>query len=168
MATPTFIIDTSCLTTAYRVYYPFDIAPSFWNFMKDRFMEGTFILTNKVLFEIDRGKDDLRDWCHTEIPGNLILDCHSDENVMNHYGNIMLWGNNHPQYNPLAKQIFSDFENADPFAVATAIQLNATVVSQEVSAPGSIKNIKLPDVCLQFGISHIDTFALLRQMGFSM
>ncbi len=168
MAAQTFIIDTSCLTTAYRVYYPFDIAPSFWNFMKDRFMEGTFILTNKVLFEIDRGKDDLWDWCHAEIPRHLILDCHSDEAIMSHYGNIMLWGNNHPQYNSLAKQTFSDFENADPFAVAAAMQLNATVVSQEVSAPESVKNIKLPDVCTQFGVGHIDTFKLLRQRGFSM
>lgn len=168
MAASTFIIDTSCLTTAYRVYYPFDIAPSFWSFMKNCFLDGTFILTNKVLFEIDRGRDDLTDWCRAEVPANLIFDCHSNEEVMNNYANIMIWGNNHPQYNALAKQSFSDFDNADPFAVATALQLKATVVSQEVSAPGSVRNIKLPDVCAQFGVPHIDTFTLLRQLGFSM
>jgi hypothetical protein len=59
MVAPVYIIDTSCLTQAHRVYYPYDIAPSFWDFMKQKFANGSFIYTNKVAYEIARGKDDL-------------------------------------------------------------------------------------------------------------
>jgi hypothetical protein len=163
-----YIIDTSCLTQAHRVYYPYDIAPSFWNFMKQKFSDGSFIFINKVIDEIERGKDDLTNWLQTEINYALNIDCHSDENIMTNYGEIMVWGNSHLQYTPLAKQDFADFTNADPFVVATAIEKSAIVVSQEVSAPSSKKNIKLPDVCSQFNVTHIDTFTLLRKFGFTM
>lgn len=87
---------------------------------------------------------------------------------MAHYGRIMSWGNNHRQYNSLAKQEFSDFENADPFIVAIALEKSAVVVSQEISAPDSQKSIKIPDVCKQFNVPHIGTFTLLRRFGFTM
>lgn len=168
MAAPVYIIDTSCLTQAHRVYYPFDIAPSFWDFMKFHFTNGNFIYTNKVAFEIARGNDALTNWAQSQIPSSAELDCHADANIMAHYGNIMSWGNGHSQYSSLAKSDFSDFDNADPFAVATALTKSAIVISQEISALSSKKNIKLPDVCSQFGISHIDTFTLLRTFGFTM
>lgn len=168
MPAPVYIIDTSCLTQAHRVYYPYDIAPSFWQFMKQRFTDGSFIYTNKVADEIARGNDVLTSWVQTEITSGLELDCHADANIMAHYGQIMIWGNGHLQYNTLAKQEFADFSNADPFVVAAAINLSGIVVSQEVSAPTSQKSIKLPDVCRQFNVTHIDTFTLLRRFGFTM
>lgn len=168
MSAAAYIIDTSCLTQAHRVYYPFDITPSFWDFMKLHFSNGNFVFTNKVAFEISRGKDALTNWAQNQIPLSAELDCHVDANIMAHYGNIMSWGNGHAQYSPLAKSDFADFDNADPFAVATALEKSAIVVSQEISAPSSKKNIKLPDVCSQFGINHIDTFTLLRIFGFTM
>jgi Domain of unknown function (DUF4411) len=168
MSTPAYIIDTSCLTQAHRVYYPYDIAPSFWNFMKQKFTAGSFIYTNKVADEIGRGNDALTSWVQTEIVPVLELNCHADVNIMGNYGQIMVWANSHQQFTTLAKQEFADFTNADPFVVATAIEKSAIVVSQEVSAPGSKKNIKLPDVCTQFNVTHIDTFTLLRTFGFTM
>jgi hypothetical protein len=168
MATPAYIIDTSCLTQAHRMYYPFDIAPSFWDFMKTHFVNGHFILTNKVADEIAKGKDALTNWVQTQLPSSLELDCHSDSAVMAHYGTIMTWGSGHPQFTQLAKTEFADFENADPFVVAAALAKGAIVVSQEISAPAAKKNIKLPDVCAQFHVTHIDTFTLLRTFGFTM
>lgn len=168
MAVTTYIIDTSCLTQAHRAYYPFDITPSFWDFMKLHFSSGTFILTNKVVDEIKKGRDALDNWVRTQLPPGIELDCHSNLGIMDHYANIMAWGNGNPQFNSLAKMDFSEFENADPFVVATALEKSSIVVSQEISAPGSIKNIKLPDVCSNFGISHIGTYDLLRTFGFTM
>ena len=162
-----YIVDTSCLTQAHRVYYPFDIAPSFWNFLQQQFTSGTFILLNKVSNEIVKGKDALTNWVNT-LPAGIELDCHADANIMSHYGSIMSWGNGHPQYLPLAKQEFSEFDNADPFVVAAAVEMSATVISQEISAPASTKIIKLPDVCAEFGVQHIDTFTILRTFGFTM
>ena len=107
MSAPVFIIDTSCLTQAHRVYYPFDIAPSFWGFMQQHFTDGDFIITNKVVDEIKKGKDELTNWVQSYLLSKE-FDCHTDANIMAHYGRIMSWGNNHRQYNSLAKQEFSD------------------------------------------------------------
>lgn len=168
MPTPTYIIDTSCLTQAHRIYYPYDIAPSFWDFMKQHIISGDFILINKVEDEIAKGKDALTNWMQTQIPSSLIVDCHADPNIIAHYASIMIWGNNHAQYSVLAKNEFSEFDNADPFIVATALAKSAVAVSQEASAPAAKKSIKLPDVCAQFSVPHIDTFTLLRTFGFTM
>ncbi|MBL0146082.1 MAG: DUF4411 family protein [Chitinophagaceae bacterium] len=167
-STPNFIIDTSCLTQAHRVYYPFDIAPSFWDFMLQHFTSGNFILTNKVVDEIAKGKDDITNWMESQLSPSIELNCHEDANIMLHYGSIMAWGNSQAQYTSLAKSEFADFDNADAFLVATAIEKAVIVVSQEISAPLSKKSIKLPDVCTQFGVTHIDTFTLLRTFGFTM
>jgi hypothetical protein len=136
--------------------------------MKNHFINGTFILTNKVEEEIAKGKDALMNWVQTQLTGVVILDCHADANIMAQYGTIMTWGSGHLRYNSLAKREFADFDNADPFVVAAALQNSAVIVSQEVSAPLSQKSIKIPDVCGQFSVKHIDTFTLLRTFGFTM
>jgi hypothetical protein len=163
-----YILDTSCLTQAFRVYYPFDIAPSFWDFFKNRITGGDFIIIDKVYDEISRGNDDLKTWLQSEIPGSVILDCNGNPRILSNYGALMKWANGHASYNTRAKSDFAEYDNADPWNVAVAIESNAFIVSQEVSAPGSQKNIKLPDVCSQFNVQHIDTFMLLRAVGFKM
>jgi hypothetical protein len=116
--------------------------------------------------EISRGNDDLKTWVDTEItPTDLFL---CDAVTLGHYATLMQWGNGNPQYNYNAKTDFSEFDNADPFVVAVAMTLSATVVSQEISAPSSVKNIKLPDTCVNFNVPHLDTFAFLRTRAFSM
>lgn len=162
-----FIIDTSCLVQAYRGHYPFDVAPSFWLFMKEQFQNGRFILTSKVFNEIKKGNDDLCEWTKNHI-GSMEFKCHEDMNVMTNYASIMLWATSHPRYSSLAKQIFADYETADPFLVATAMANQGIVVSQEISALQAKSSVKLPDVCSQFNILHLDTVSLLRQLGFSM
>ncbi len=168
MATDVYIIDTSCLIQAHRQYYPFDIAPSFWDFLEQEFKKGNFILINKVQEEILRGKDKVSDFVQLRLPASCLLDCHSDQQIMNNYGEIMAWGNSNPRYNPQAKRDFAEFEHADPFLVATAMTISGTVVSQEVSDPLTKRIIKLPDVCTQFNVPHCDTFTLLRRFGFRM
>ena len=57
----------------------------------------------------------------------------------------------------------------DPFLMAYAYvdPNNRTVVTTEVSAPSKVRaNRKIPDVCRDFGIRPIDTFALIRELDF--
>jgi hypothetical protein len=163
-----YIIDTSSLTQAYRVYYSFDIAPSFWEFVKLQFINGVLMSNDKVYNEIMWGNDDLSNWLKSEVPKNCIIDTKLEAGVIVNYGNCMNWANSHTIFNNKAKAEFADFENADPWVLSCAINKNLTVVSQEVSAPLSQKNIKLPDACLQFNVRHIDTFSFLRETNFKM
>ena len=54
---------------------------------------------------------------------------------------------------------------ADGWLVAYARVHGATVVTNEQSAPESRREIKLPDVCDQFGVQRENTFAMLRALN---
>jgi len=167
-ASPTYLVDTSCLTQAYRQYYSFDIAPSFWDFLRKSFENGLLKCNDKVYDEIQRGGDDLADWLKTEVNKDAFVDTKSDAALLEHYGLLMNWANDHPNYNHIARADFAAYENADPWIVATAMEKGLIVISQEISAPDAKRSIKLPDICKQFNIRHIDTFSFLREAGFRM
>lgn len=56
---------------------------------------------------------------------------------------------------------------ADGWLVAYARAHDAIVVTNEQSAPESRREVKLPDVCSQFGVKHENTFAMLRTLNVS-
>ena len=49
--------------------------------------------------------------------------------------------------------------------VAFAAVQNGVVVTNEQPAPESKREIKLPDVCVQFGVTYKDTFQMLRELA---
>lgn len=53
---------------------------------------------------------------------------------------------------------------ADGWLVARVLVRDANVVTREQSAPESRKEIRLPDVCDQFGVRRDNTFATLRAL----
>lgn len=69
-------------------------------------------------------------------------------------------------YKHAAKDRFLQAEYADPFLVAYAMSHeNVIVVTEEVSAKDSKKDIKLPDVCDHFGIRSMHFMDMLRKMN---
>lgn len=163
-----YILDTSCLTQAYRTYYSFDIAPSFWKFLEEQFSNGIITTNDKVFEEVKKGKDALYDWMRNDIVKNNIFDTKTDAGVLGHYAHLMDWSNSQSQYKQRAKDQFALYENADPWVISCALDADLKIVSQEVSAPQSKINIKVPDVCKEFSVIHIDTFAFLAELGFRM
>ena len=85
------------------------------------------------------------------------------DGVVRVYTDIMMWVQRHPKYLDLAKAKFAT--GADGWLVAYARVHGATVVTNEQSAPESRREIKLPDVCDQFGVQRENTFAMLRALN---
>jgi hypothetical protein len=56
-------------------------------------------------------------------------------------------------------------DGADPWIIASAIVLKATVVSQETATGAGSKKIKIPNVCDAFGVPCIDMLTMLTNMG---
>lgn len=79
------------------------------------------------------------------------------------YTNIMIWVQRHPQYFDYAKAKFAT--GADGWLVAYAKVHGAIVVTNEQRAPESKREVKLPDVCEQFGVTPEDTFSMLKVLG---
>ena len=82
--------------------------------------------------------------------------------VVADYGMIIQWAQSQERFNDAAKSEFST--GVDAWVIAYAKTNNAVVVTQEVSAPQSRKDVKIPDVCNHFDIKHTTTFDMLRKL----
>ena len=57
-----FLIDANVFVTPYRQYYPFDLAPSFWEKLEELIKDGTVVVLDMVKAEVLQGTDDLSNW----------------------------------------------------------------------------------------------------------
>lgn len=158
-----YIVDSNCFIQNSRAYNPMDIALSFWNKMTELANRLKFYSIDKVKVELIGGNDELSKWVR-QIPADLFKPTTPTE-LKPYSEKIIPWAFN-SDYKQTAKDRFLQSDYADPFLVAFALSHNdVTVVTEEVSAKDSKKDIKLPDVCNLFGIRSINFMDMLREMG---
>lgn len=158
-----YIIDSNCFIQNYRSYNPMDIALSFWHKIADLVKEGNIHSIDKVREELVKNKDDLSEWAKN-MPQTFFFPIASVE--MHAYFNIVNWASV-SDYKPQAKIRFMAPDYADPYLIAYALSHqaeNVTIVTEEVSARDSKKDIKLPDVCAHFNVRSIHFMEMLREM----
>jgi len=161
-----YVLDTSVFIQAARSYYHFDIAPGFWNAMKQHAGVGTLLSIDRVKHEIDKGKDELAGWTDNHFHDSF--ESTKDAGVLAAYKKVIQWAYKQPQYTNAAKDEFARADNADAWVVAYALAKRCVVVTQEVSAPQAKSKIKVPDVCRAFSVPYIDTFELMRRLGIKL
>ena len=106
--------------------------------------------------------EDLVRWVRNKVPKGFFLPVDTDV-VVRAYTDVIPWMERHPQYFKHAKAKFAT--GADGWLVAYARVHGAAVVTNEQSALGSRKEIKLPNVCDQFEVRPDNTFAMLRSLN---
>ena len=158
-----YIIDSDVLITAKNSYYAFDLCPGFWNSLLTQHLAGRVNSLDRNRQELLQGRDDdeLVKWVHDSVPAGFFLSCNNAA-VVSAYTEVMLWVQRNPQFFDAAKAKFAT--GADGWLVAYAVANGSTVVTLEESRPESRNQIKLPDVCLQFGVIYQDIFTMLRAL----
>lgn len=161
----TYIVDSNFFIQAHRSSYPFDVAASFWNKFKELAGNGYVVSIDKVKEEIYSNEDELKNWCEENLPNGFFLDFSIE--ALNEYQAICGWAQANNQYKQSAKEVFMDQKRADAFLVAFASTDIAhwTIVTQEVSAPNSKTNIKLPDACQVKGVSCVNVIEMFRGLN---
>jgi hypothetical protein len=156
-----FLLDADVLIQAHRLYYGFDICPGFWDFLAASAERVSTI--DKVREELLHGRadDPLRTWITAQPAG--FSEATAEKETTRWAGDVFAWVQNHHQYTAAAKKEFS--EAADGWLVAHAKAAGKVVVTREKAEPMAKRVVKLPDVCRQFEIECVDTFALLRELG---
>ena len=164
MVDRTYVVDSDVFITAKNLYYSFDICPGFWKSVVHHHREGRVFSVDRVRSELLAGPrtEDLVRWVGDEVPEGFFVPVDID-GVVSVYTDIMMWVQRHPKYLDLAKAKFAT--GADGWLVAYARVHGATVVTNEQSAPESRREIKLPDVCDQFGVQRENIFAMLRALN---
>lgn len=148
---------------AARRYYAFDLAPSFWDCLTAQAMNGRIRSVDRVKAELDRGKDQLKDWADGEF--HLWFESTDQPDVIDAYGRIMEWAGAQEQYRGAAKAEFARADNADAWVVAYSLAKGCILVTHEQPDPNIKIKIPIPNVCQSFGIPFVDTFRMLRDLG---
>ncbi|MCY4186896.1 MAG: DUF4411 family protein [Bryobacterales bacterium] len=159
-----YLVDSDVFITAKNLYYRFDICPGFWKSLLHHHRAGRIYSIDRVHSELflARKTEDLVQWVRSEVPDGFFLPVDTAD-VSDAYTGIMMWVQRQTRFFDYAKAKFA--RSADGWLVAYALGHGAIVVTNEQSAPQSKREVKLPDVCDQFGVRHDNAFAMLRALS---
>lgn len=153
-----YLLDTNIFIEAKRRYYGMDFCPGFWEWLDHAKGNGSICSVTPVCDELVAGNDELARWAERRTTNGWFLDI-DDQGTQERYAQIVRHVNSLDFTQP-AKDEF--FRVADPWLIAKAQTVNATVVTHEVFDPNIRRKILIPNVCRVLGVTYLDTFDLLR------
>lgn len=171
MAQEKFLIDANAFITPHLQYYPFDLAPSFWQQLENHIKDGTIVVLDMVKAEVLQGTDSLRDWMDALEIAELI-DRRRPE-ILAKYSQVLTHIQTDPCYQEAALREWSKASVADPWIVATAAAYGYTIITLEKPIPGlshkaPTKKPKIPDVARALSVQTQDLFYLMRKLNFKL
>jgi hypothetical protein len=156
-----FLLDANAFMEASRLYYAFDLAPGFWDWLASDDRAGQVASIEAVRDEITAGSGDLVGWAESLPEGFWLPDTAETVVAM---AEVAAWTTDGGrQYRQEAIDEFLD--SADLKLVAHGVVSGAAVVTRERPAPESRKRVKIPDACNAFGVSWQDPFSAYRSLG---
>ncbi|MGD9897198.1 MAG: DUF4411 family protein [Candidatus Methylacidiphilaceae bacterium] len=155
-----YLLDANIFIEAARRYYAFDIAPCYWVALVERASENRLASVAAVKEDIDRGKDELKDWIKHSFQRWILP---ADEETIKAYARLMQWSTSHRDYTASAKDEFARV--SDAWLIAHAMAKGSIVVTNETYDPKIRKKIKIPNACREFGVRCVNTFEMLRGLG---
>ena len=157
---PIYVLDANVFIEAARRYYAFDIAPAFWRALVEHAEDGRLRSIDRVKDEIVRGNDELKTWANSDFHERFVPT--TDEDVIEAYRRVIAWVHEQSQFNDAAKAEFAD--GADGWVIAYAMAKECVVVTHEQFNPDIRRKVPIPNVCREFGVQHVDTFQMLRDL----
>jgi hypothetical protein len=158
-----YVVDADVFITAKNSYYAFDICPGFWKGLIRRHLDGRVLSIDRVRSELLQGREteDLVQWVKRDPPASFFHGV-DEGSIASKYTEIMVWAQRSTRFVDAARAKFAT--GADGWLVAFAAVQGAIVVTNEQPAPDSKRDIKLPDVCQQFGVTYCNAFSMLRDL----
>jgi predicted nucleic acid-binding protein len=157
----TYVLDANVFIEAARRYYAFDLAPPFWESLVQHAAKGRICSIDRVKQELERGKDELAEWATSQF--NDAFASTDEEDVIESYSEVISWVQAQGQFLDAAKADFAAV--ADGWIVAYAKTKEYIVVTHELPAADARKKVPIPNVCEALGVTYVDTFAMLRELG---
>lgn len=159
-----YLLDSDVLVASKRLHYHPDFCQLFWDWIDAGHSAGVFYSLDKVKAELMSGHEDdiLHQWCKRPGLASFFL---SSKGSTVEYGAVANWAaTKQPNFLPAALNKFLSAKGADAWLVATAANRGAAwkVVTNEVSAPQSRKDIKLPDAAIAMSVGTLPLTGLLR------
>lgn len=141
-----YVIDTSVISALHRNYFRSRF-PSLWKRFDDMIEEGRFTSVRETLRELDDRGGESFEWA-TNHP-NLFVVPDPKEGVFV----ARIYAKEHFQANIEKQKILRGGRNADPFLIARAASIGATVLTMEQFKPNGAK---IPNICDHFKVPCLD------------
>ena len=153
------MLDANTYIQAKNQYYGMDICPAYWDWLDRQFQLGTVASVDMIGRELKEGNDELAEWAKAR-PDHFIENNDEETQVIfSKIVRVVVTGD----YNPGNRDNF--LAKADPWIIAKAKAINATVVTHEALVSPNTKKVKVPNICKQFNVPCIDTFQFLRALN---
>ena len=150
-----YLLDADVFIRAKNLHYGFDFCPAFWDWLVQQNQAGAVYSIEKVGDELRAGNDALAQWAAARGRSFFMS---PDAALFPALRDVSAWamGQRYVQ-----SAITTFFQVADYYLVAQARSGQHTVVTHE-RASGSMRKIKIPDVCLGLGVKCVTPFEMLR------
>lgn len=156
-----YLVDTNFLGTLASVY-PDTVFPTLWEKLEVALSSDDVFFHEEVDKELAVWGAPEYAWYQENIREDQII--LPDQEEVDCYQEVVEWValGREPKYQDAAVTEFLD--EADSWLVASAYRYGATIVTNEVSAPNSLKRVKIPDVAVQFGVPCISALEFLQRL----
>lgn len=160
----TYLFDSNTFMEAARLYYGFDLAPGFWEWLISDPMREHIASVESVRDEIAKGTGDLVEWAN-DAPADFwrpITAATLDAAI-----ELSEWATD-PARKFKQSAVDEFLASCDYWLIAEAMTSGFTVVTREVSAPDSQKRVKIPDACKAFGVKCEQPFPVYGKLGLKL
>lgn len=147
-----YCVDTSSFIHSWSRDYPPDVFPGVWKTLEKMIEQNILISPEEVLFELERGDDQLVTWARE----NRHMFIQPDGPTQRIVNQIV---NQNPNFVPKHS---TDGIWADPYVIALASTKNAIVITGEVPVGPNAKKLKIPNICSNLSIKYTNMLGMLR------
>ena len=152
-----YCLDANVLIEAWQHYYSPDFCKEYWERLNELGLKRRIFIPEAVRDEVLKTEDDLASWLKK-----------SDIRILNLTGNVTkclqsIYAKDPIHYNLVDNMKYRSL--ADPWLIAHAMDMNATVVTKESMVTASNKRIRIPNVCQNMGIKCINDYQFIREIG---
>lgn len=156
-----YLFDANTFMEAARLYYSFELAPGFWEWLVSESMRDQIASIEAVKDEITAGTGQLVAWAES-IPTDFWRPV--TEETLTRASAVSEWAAD-PGRNYTQAAVDDFLGKADYWLVAEAMATAATVVTRELSSPDSRRRIMIPDACAAFGVRCAQPFPVYAALG---
>ena len=152
-------LDADSLITPSRGPYRFATLPGFWAYIEQKAIEQVIASPVFVLTELTGSGDELENWAK-RLQNTLFKE--PMQIVQESYRRVVESVNSDGRY--ASHHVRHFLSGADPWLIAHAMTEGGRIITFEKSEPNSTRP-KIPDVGNEFGVSCINIYDLLTELG---
>jgi len=159
-----YVLDANVFIEAKNRYYAFDIVPAFWESLILHASTGRIKTIDRIKRQLEEGNDELAEWVQGGRIDSAVVES-GQLDVIQSFQEMISWVQSNVQFMDAAKATFAGDADGWLIAYAKAKGPDHIIVTQETLHPEARSKVPIPNVCRQFGVTYVDTFQMLRELG---